>query len=69
MTCCANDIQFLGYEVINENKTKVKSGDVIYLECEVKHEYSSLAGEEVVILHAKNITILPKEEEKVLNMN
>ena len=69
MTCCANDIQFLGYEVINETKTKVKTGDVIYLECEVKHEYSKLAGEEVVMLHAHGITELPKEEEKVLNMN
>lgn len=69
MTCCANDIQFLGYEVINDTDVKVKDGDVIYLECEVKHEYSKLAGEEVVMLHAKGITQLPKEEEKVLNMN
>ena len=69
MTCCANDIQFLGYEVINETNVSVKDGDVIYLECEVKHEYSKLAGEEVVMLHAKAITKLPKEEEKVLNMN
>lgn len=69
MTCCANDIQFLGYEVVNETNVKVADGDVIYLECEVKHEYSKLAGEDVVILHAKGITKLPKEEEKVLNMN
>ena len=69
MTCCANDIQFLGYEVINDTNVSVKDGDVIYLECEVKHEYSELAGEEVVMLHAKGITKLPNEEEKVLNMN
>ncbi|MCR5231616.1 MAG: hypothetical protein K6B64_03115 [Acholeplasmatales bacterium] len=69
MTCCANDIQFLGYEVINDTNVSVKDGDVIYLECEVKHEYSDLAGEEVVMLHAKGITKLPNEEEKVLNMN
>ena len=69
MTCCANDIQFLGYEVINETNTKVQTGDVIYLECVVKHEYSKLAGEEVVMLHAKGITKLPNEEEQVLNMN
>jgi hypothetical protein len=69
MTCCANDIQFLGYEVINESNVKVQTGDVIYLECVVSHEFSKLAGEEVVMLHAKAITKLPKEEEKVLNMN
>ncbi len=69
MTCCSEDIQFLGYEVINESKTKVKIGDCVYLECYVTREYSDLAGEEVVMLHAKGITILPKEEPKVLTLN
>ena len=68
MTCCSNDIQFLGYEVVNESKVKPKLGDTILLECEVKREYSKLAGEEVVMLHAKNITILPKEEPKTLSL-
>ena len=44
MTCCSEDIQFLGYEVINESKTKVKLGDCVYLECYVTREYSDLAG-------------------------
>lgn len=69
MTCCSEDIQFLGYEVVNESKTKVKIGDCVYLECYVTREYSDLAGEEVVMLHAKEITILPKEEPKVLTLN
>lgn len=69
MTCCSEDIQFLGYEVVNESKTKVKLGDCVYLECYVTREYSDLAGEEVVMLHAKGITILPKEEPKVLTLN
>ena len=68
MTCCSNDIQFLGYEVVNESNVKPKLGDTILLECEVKREYSKLAGEEVVMLHAKNITILPKEEPKTLSL-
>ncbi len=69
MTCCSEDIQFLGYEVVNESNTKVKLGDCVYLECYVTREYSDLAGEEVVMLHAKGITILPKEEPKVLTLN
>ncbi|MGM9968944.1 MAG: GTP-binding protein [Anaeroplasma sp.] len=68
MTCCENDIQFLGYEVINETSVKPKLDDCIYLECTVHHEYSKMADEEVVMLHAKKITILSKEEEKVLSM-
>ncbi len=69
MTCCSEDIQFLGYEVVNESKTKVKLGDCVYLECTVTREFSNLAGEEVVMLHAKGITVLPKEEPKVLTLN
>ncbi len=68
MVCCSEDIQFLGYEVKNDCKKEVKIGDCIYLECTVNHEFSKLAGEEVVILHAKNITVLKKEEDKVLGM-
>lgn len=67
MVCCANDIQFLGYEVINETNVTPKKGDCIYLECEVIRDMSKIAGEEVVMLKAKNITILPKEENKVLS--
>ncbi len=69
MTCCSEDIQFLGYEVVNESKTKVKLGDCIYLECYVTREFSDLAQEEVVMLHAKGITVLPKEEPKVLTLS
>ncbi len=66
MTCCENDIQFLGYEVIDLTNTMVAIGDCIYLECEVCHQYSSFAKEEVVMLKAKKISKLKKEEEKVL---
>ncbi len=69
MTCCSEDIQFLGYEVVNESKTKVKLGDCVYLECYVTREYSDLAQEEVVMLHAKGITVLPPEESKVLSLS
>lgn len=68
MTCCEDDIQFLGYEVINETDTLVGIKDCIYLEATVEHDYSSLAKEEVVLLRAKKITKLPKEEDKILSM-
>ncbi len=68
MTCCAEDIQFLGYEVINDTKTKVKIDDCIYIECKVEQHYSDLAKEEVIMLRALNISILKKEKENVLTM-
>ena len=66
MTCCEDDIQFLGYEVIDETNTMVAIGDCIFIECEVVYEYSNFAGEEVVMLHAKKISKLPKEKETIL---
>ena len=66
MTCCEDDIQFLGYEVKNV-KELVAIGDCIFLECEVFHEYSNIAEAEVVILHAKKVTKLSKEEDSVLS--
>ena len=68
MVCCENDVQFLGYELKNDCNAKVNVGDCIYLECTVSREFSKLANEEVVMLHAKNITILKPEKEKVIGM-
>ncbi len=68
MTCCENDISFLGYEVIDPTSTMVAIGDCIYLECEVLHQFSKFASEEVVMLKAKKISKLPKEEDRVLGM-
>ena len=66
MTCCENDIQFLGYEVKDVSEL-VAIGDCIFLECVVAHEYSSIAEDEVVMLHAKKVSKLPKEEDTVLS--
>ena len=66
MTCCENDIQFLGYEVKDVDML-VAIGDCIYLECVVSHEYSPIAEDEVVMLHARKVSKLPKEEDTVLS--
>lgn len=68
MTCCEDDIQFMGYEVIDENNNLVGIGDCIYLECNVIRAYSEIARDEVVMLNAKKITKLPKEKDKVLSL-
>lgn len=65
MTCCEDDIQFFGYELIDDS-TMFGIGDCIYVECEVVFEYSDIAECEVVMLKAKGIHKLPPEENKVL---
>lgn len=68
MTCCEDDIQFLGYEVINTTSTEVKIDDCIYLECQVEMGYSEIANETVVMLKALNITKLKDEKDTVLSL-
>ncbi len=68
MTCCEDDITFMGYEVVNDTGVEVDVDDCIYLECTVHFEYSDIADEEVVILHAKRITKLKPEKENILTM-
>jgi uncharacterized membrane protein YcgQ (UPF0703/DUF1980 family) len=55
MTCCANDIRFLGFEAINETNYKIKSHDWALVTCKVFHEFSNLSGTDEVILHVTNI--------------
>ena len=63
-----SDIQFFGYELIDETGSICAIGDCVLIECEVVFEYSDIAGQEVVMLNAKKIHKLPKEENKVLGM-
>ena len=68
MVCCANDIQMLGYEVINDTNVKVREGNNLYIECVVTYEYSKIDKENTVILHAKKINIIPDNLKEVIGM-
>ena len=67
MTCCAADIQFLGYEVILPNKMDLEVGDYVRLTAKVIKHYSNIAREEVIMLEASKVQLLPHQEEKVLS--
>ena len=67
MTCCAADIQFLGYEVILPNKMELVVGDYVRLTAKVIKHYSNIAREEVIMLDASKVQLLPAEKEKVLS--
>ena len=67
MSCCEDDIQFLGYEVINESDYKPNVGDCIFITCKVVIDYSYIANEDVVMLKASKVSKLPNEKETVIN--
>lgn len=67
MTCCAADIQFLGYEVVMPKKMDIHVGDYVRLTAKVTKAYSKIAKEEVIMLEASKMQLLPFEKEKVLS--
>jgi hypothetical protein len=67
MSCCEDDIQFLGYEVINESDYRPNVGDCIFITCKVVIDYSYIANDEVVMLKAIKVSKLPDEKETVIN--
>lgn len=67
MSCCEDDIQFLGYEVINESDYKPNVGDCIFITCKVVLDYSYIANDDVVMLKATKVSKLPYEKETVIN--
>ena len=68
MTCCEDDIQFLGLECINETKVDVNTGEWVYITCKVSIEYSELAESDAVMLRATSITKLKPQEDRILSL-
>lgn len=68
MTCCEDDIQFLGLECINLTNIELKTGEWIYITCVVSIEYSELAESEAVMLRANKIVKLKPQEDKILSL-
>lgn len=71
MTCCADDIQFIGY-LCHTNHAKsttiksIKNKMWIHLTAEVKKEYNDSYKEEGPVLYAKRIEAADKPEEELV---
>jgi len=68
MTCCEADIQFYGYECISD--AIVKNNSYVEVTCQVTRNFSFIANDEVLMLKASRICVIPTtEEEKYLSFN
>ena len=63
MTCCANDVRFLGFETTNDINATFKSGDWAMITVTLTHEYSNFTHQEDVILHLKKFVSVPRQSE------
>lgn len=69
MTCCANDIQFLGFICHYDSVLPYKTRDWVHVEVEFGMEYHRLYGEEGPVLHLKKIEGAAKPVDDVVSFN
>ena len=55
MTCCANDVRFLGFETTNDIHVDFKPNSWAKVTVTLTHEFSNFTSQEEVILHLKDI--------------
>jgi hypothetical protein len=69
MTCCANDIRFLGFETTNDINAQFKAGDWAMITVTLTREFSKITGQEEVILHLKKyVRVEQQSNDDVLSL-
>lgn len=66
MTCCADDIAFLGFPCYCENANNLKLRDWVKVEAEIKIEYLKEYQGDGPVLYAKQIEASEKPEEELI---
>ena len=68
MTCCADDIAFLGFVAKYKDAAQYEKGDWIYVTADVKHEYWADYKGVGPVLYVKEVKRADKPKEEVLNL-
>ena len=68
MTCCADDIAFLGFVSKWKDAKQYKSGDWVTVTAVVKHEYWADYNGVGPVLYATEVTSAKAPKEEVLNL-
>ncbi len=55
MTCCEDDMQYMGFLCKSEKSTAIGHGDYVRVRGEVRYEYAPEYGEEGPVLYAKKV--------------
>lgn len=67
MTCCADDMAFLGYACKYDKAGELKQKDWVKVTAEVKFEYFSDYGQKGPVLHAISVEKTQKPKEEVIS--
>ena len=69
MTCCAEDMTFLGYICKYDGAEKLKERSWVKLECTVKKEYQADYKGEGPVLYAKSVEPADKPAQEIIGFN
>lgn len=69
MTCCAEDMTFLGYVCRYEGAEKLKERSWVKVECTVKKEFQEAYKGEGPVLYAKKVEAAQKPAQEVIGFN
>jgi len=69
MTCCAEDIRFVGYVCKADFAGLLKPRQWVWLTAEIRYEYQKEYGEEGPVLYAKNYELTGPPEEDTVYFN
>lgn len=69
MTCCAEDIRFMGYLCKSDKAPQMWEGTWINLQAKVRTEYNDIYREEGPVLYAEKITPAEKPEDELVYFN
>ena len=66
MTCCADDLQFIGYVCHSKFARKLKNGDWVEVTAKVKYEYVRQYRGKGPVLYAENVSLGKKPQEEIV---
>ena len=69
MTCCANDIRFIGYICKSKERSKLKQRDWVEVTAKVRYEYSASYRTEGPVLYAEKIVPVKAPEDELVYFN
>ncbi len=66
MTCCADDLQFIGYVCHSKFARKLKNGDWVDVTAKIKYEYVRQYRGKGPVLYADDVQLCEKPQEEVI---
>ena len=69
MTCCADDMTFIGFICYSDQAQSLKTGQWVTVTAKVKHEFNKIYREEGPVLYAENVEPAETPEDPLVYFN